>query len=150
MTQALAPLGSVGPLLVALVLISLGIGLPILIVLAIRLLWDRQLSLGRSRELDKLVWQLHRVASALEAAQQAANQTQQATAVPIQQPAVAQVATQRPAAAPAAQTVASPSAVVQAPVAVNLTSPAPAAPAPGAPAGTEQPTKAGVNSMFGF
>jgi hypothetical protein len=144
MTQALAPLGSVGPLLVALVLISLAIGLPILIVLAIRLLWDRQLSLGRSRELDKLVWQLHRVASALEAAQQAAT-------VPVQQTPVQAVA-QRPASAPVAQTAAPPAAAAQAPapVAVNPTSPAPANPAPGAPTGTEQPTKAGVNSMFGF
>ena len=64
MTQALAPLGSLGPLLVALILISLGIGLPIIVVLAIRFLWYRDMNIGRSRELDKLVWQLHRIASA--------------------------------------------------------------------------------------
>jgi hypothetical protein len=142
MTQALAPLGSLGPLLVALILVSLSVGLPILIVLAIRLLWDRQLSLGRSRELDKLVWQLHRVASALEAAQQAAT-------VPVQQTVPAQIVAQRPASASTVQTAASPSAAAQAPAAVNPTSPAPA-PAPGAPVGPDQPPKAGVNSMFGF
>src|SRR5882672_407538 len=63
MTQALGP---VGPLLYALILFSLGIGLPIIIVLAIRFLYYRHVYLGRSRELEKLVWQLHRIATALE------------------------------------------------------------------------------------
>jgi hypothetical protein len=35
-------------------------------VLSIRFLWDRNLNLGRSKELEKLIWQLHRIASALE------------------------------------------------------------------------------------
>ena len=58
MTQALGP---AGPLLYALILISLGIGLPIIVVLAIRFLWYRHMYIGRSRELDKLIWQLHRI-----------------------------------------------------------------------------------------
>ena len=63
MTQALGP---VGPFLYALILFSLGIGLPIITVLAIRFLYYRHVYLGRSRELDKLIWQLHRIATALE------------------------------------------------------------------------------------
>ena len=63
MTQALGP---VGPFLYAFILVSFGIGLPIIVVLAIRFLYYRHMSLGGSRELDKLVWQLHRIATALE------------------------------------------------------------------------------------
>jgi len=48
------------------VLATLAIGLPILVVLSIRFLWDRNLNLGRSKELEKLIWQLHRIASAME------------------------------------------------------------------------------------
>ncbi len=53
-------------LLVNIVLATLAIGLPIVLVLAIRFLWDRNLNLGRSKELEKLIWQLHRIASAME------------------------------------------------------------------------------------
>jgi hypothetical protein len=63
MTQSLTPLDS---LLVTFVLATLAIGLPILVVLLTRFLWDRNLNLGRSKELEKLIWQLHRIASALE------------------------------------------------------------------------------------
>src|SRR5271154_2458368 len=63
MNQSLA---SPDSLLVTIVLGTLAIGLPILFVLAIRFLWDRNLSLGRSKELEKLIWQLHRIASAME------------------------------------------------------------------------------------
>src|SRR5271170_597216 len=35
-------------------------------VLSIRFLWERSLNLGRSKELEKLIWQLHRIASAME------------------------------------------------------------------------------------
>jgi uncharacterized membrane protein len=162
MTQALAPLGSFGPLLVALILISLGIGLPILIVLGIRFLWYRDVAVGRSRELDKLVWQLHRIASALEnqqgspmAAYQPVQQYNTAPAV-AQAPAVASpapvqaapapVAQPMPAPAPAAQTVNAPAGA-----APPSTPPPPVPQAPGAP-GLEigHPQKAGVNSMFGF
>jgi hypothetical protein len=54
------------PLFVTIVLATLAIGLPILVVLSIRFLWDRNLNLGRSKELEKLIWQLHRIASAME------------------------------------------------------------------------------------
>ena len=63
MTQPLAPLDA---LLMTIVLATLAVGLPILVVLAIRFLWDRNLYLGRSKELEKLIWQLHRIASAME------------------------------------------------------------------------------------
>jgi len=45
---------------------TLAIGLPVVTVLLIRFLWDRKVNLGRSKDLDKLIWQLHRVASAME------------------------------------------------------------------------------------
>jgi hypothetical protein len=63
MTQSLTPVDS---LLFHIVLGTLAVGLPILVVLCIRFLWDRNLSLGRSKELEKLIWQLHRIASAME------------------------------------------------------------------------------------
>jgi hypothetical protein len=135
MTQALGALGAAGPLLVALILISLGIGLPIVVVLAVRFLWYRDMNIGRSRELDKLIWQLHRIASALE--------QQNVSPLPADQPATehsaasatAQRLTAAPAAKPTAQTPNTPSAAAQTPAA--------------APAAGETP-KAGVNSMFGF
>jgi hypothetical protein len=63
LTQSLTPLDS---LLFTVVLATLAIGLPILLVLSVRFLWDRNLNLGRSKELEKLIWQLHRIASAME------------------------------------------------------------------------------------
>ena len=63
MTQSLTPLDS---LLFTIVLGTLAIGLPVLVVLSIRFLWDRNLNLGRSKELEKLIWQLHRIATAME------------------------------------------------------------------------------------
>src|ERR1700739_1892574 len=63
MTQSLPPLDA---LLVTIVLATLAIGLPILVVLSIRFLWFRHVYLGRSKELEKLIWQLHRIASAME------------------------------------------------------------------------------------
>ena len=63
MTQSFTPLDS---LLFAVILVTLAVGLPILVVLSIRFLWDRNLNLGRSKELEKLIWQLHRIASAME------------------------------------------------------------------------------------
>jgi hypothetical protein len=63
MTQSPTPLDA---LLVTIVLTTLAIGLPILVVLSIRFLWDRRLHLGRSKEFEKLIWQLHRIASTLE------------------------------------------------------------------------------------
>jgi hypothetical protein len=61
-----ANVGSPESLLQLVVLGTLAIGLPIVFVLLIRFLWDRQMNLGRSKELEKLIWQLHRIASAME------------------------------------------------------------------------------------
>jgi hypothetical protein len=63
MTQSFTPLDL---LLITIVLATLAVGLPIFFVLAIRFLWDRNLTLGRSKELEKLIWQLHRIASTME------------------------------------------------------------------------------------
>ena len=63
MNQSFAPLDS---LLLTVVLVTLAVGLPILVVLSTHFLWDRKLNLGRSKELEKLIWQLHRIASAME------------------------------------------------------------------------------------
>ena len=57
---------SLNSLLLTIVLATLAIGLPILLFLSIRFLWDRSLHLGRSKELEKLIWQLHRIATAME------------------------------------------------------------------------------------
>jgi hypothetical protein len=57
---------SVNPLLITIVLATLAIGLPIVMVMSIRFLADRRVNLGRSKEVEKLIWQLHRIASALE------------------------------------------------------------------------------------
>ncbi|MGB2627430.1 MAG: hypothetical protein WAK20_11630 [Candidatus Acidiferrum sp.] len=63
MTQSFTSLDA---LLLSIVFGTLAIGLPIVFVLLIRFLWDRNLNLGRSKELEKLIWQLHRIASAME------------------------------------------------------------------------------------
>jgi hypothetical protein len=63
MSTSFTPLNA---LLFTIVLATLAVGLPIVLVLAVRFLLDRKLSLGRSKELEKLIWQLHRVASAME------------------------------------------------------------------------------------
>ena len=63
MSPSFTPLNS---LLFTIVLATLAVGLPLVLVLAVRFLLDRKLSLGRSKELEKLIWQLHRVASAME------------------------------------------------------------------------------------
>ena len=142
-------------LLVTIVLVALAIGLPILTALAIRFLWDRQLYLGRSKELEKLIWQLHRIASAME--------HQMNLSFPAVQPGTEEardlVYLQPTAAAPQAKAAAA--------------TPAGAVPATSQPAGqpvasAEQPAepgalpplvardpsvevpRAGVNSMFGL
>jgi hypothetical protein len=152
MTQSLAPLD---PLLVTIVLATLAIGLPILVVLSIRFLWDRNLNLGRSKELEKLIWQLHRIASALE--------HQMNLSFPAVQPGMEeprdlaylqQLGAQPTAATPS---VASPIAAaatpthqpgVQQPVTVAQQGSVPS-PVPREPS-VEAPRHAGVNSMFGF
>jgi hypothetical protein len=63
MTQSFTPIES---LFFNIILATLAVGLPIFFVLSIRFLWERNLILGRSKELEKLIWQLHRIASAME------------------------------------------------------------------------------------
>lgn len=62
-TDTLAPLMFLAMTVTMLLLVF---GAPVLIILAIRALWYRHVYIGRSAELEKLVWQLHRIASALE------------------------------------------------------------------------------------
>ena len=157
----------VDPLLITIVLCILALGLPIFLVLAIRFLWDRNLYLGRSKELEKLIWQLHRIASSLE--------QQMNVTFPAVQPGteeardlayLQQLRAQPTAANPSATTasVAIPSAVaatadatqavVQQPVVQQAVAP-PAAQQASVP-GLElrEPSvdapRAGVNSMFGL
>jgi hypothetical protein len=128
-------LGPLGPLLAAIVLVSLALGLPVVLVLLIRFLWQGQVPLGRSKELDKLVWQLHRIASSLEQERSLSFPAQQPGTAPPGVRVVAQQQQQPVAAAP----VTAPAATATAATAT-----------PGAP-GTEAPQHhAGVNSMFGF
>lgn len=155
MTQTIA---SADPLLVNIVLIILAIGLPILIVLSVRFLWDRNLNLGRSKELEKLIWQLHRIASALEHQMNLSfPAVQPGTEEPRDVAYLQSLASQpKPAApsvaTPSASALATPQPEVQQPV-----TPAPAAqqasvpvPVLQEPSAAEPPRRAGVNSMFGL
>ena len=157
MTQSLTPLDS---LLFNIILATLAIGLPILLVLCIRFLWDRNLNLGRSKELEKLIWQLHRIASAME--------HQMNLSFPAVQPGTEEprdlVYLQQLAAQPTTATpgVATPSASAAAPTPASNqpTVPQPVTPPPAAQqaslpalerrAPSSEAPRAGVNSMFGL
>jgi hypothetical protein len=142
LTQSLTQLDS---LLFTIVLATLAIGLPILVVLSIRFLWDRNLNLGRSKELEKLIWQLHRIASAME--------HQMNLSFPAVQPGTEEprdiAYSQQLGAQPTTATagVATPSAAAAAPTPAAQQASRPAlerrAPSSEAPRG-------GVNSMFGL
>jgi hypothetical protein len=150
MTEALTPFHS---LLFTIVLVTLAIGLPIFVVLAIRFLWDRNLYLGRSKELEKLIWQLHRIASAME--------HQMNLSFPAVQPgtegpsdlAYLQQSAVQPRAA--AQSVAVPSVAAKEPAEQHASSEQ-VAERPHFPQlmprdpSAEPPRHAGVNSMFGL
>jgi len=155
LTQSLGPLDA---LLFSIVLGTLAIGLPILMVLSIRFLWDRNLKLGRSKELEKLIWQLHRIASAME--------HQMNLSFPAVQPGteeardlayLRQLAAQPTAATTgvAAPSAAAPTAATDQPAAQQSGTPSPAAQQASVPAlerrdpSAEAP-RAGVNSMFGM
>jgi hypothetical protein len=156
MTQSLTPLEA---LLVTIVLATLAISLPILVVLAIRFLWDRNLNLGRSKELEKLIWQLHRIASALEHQMNLSfPAVQPGTEEPRDLAYLQQLGAQPSAASPS---VAAPSAAAATPathqpgvqqpattppVVQQASVPPPVLREPSA----ETPRRAGVNSMFGF
>jgi hypothetical protein len=154
-TQSFTPLDS---LLFTVVLATLAIGLPILLVLSIRFLWDRSLNLGRSKELEKLIWQLHRIASAME--------HQMNLSFPAVQPGTEEprdlAYLQQPAAEPATATpsVATPGAAASTPAMDQRAAQQPATSQPSiqqpSPAPLErrepsgEPRRAGVNSMFGI
>jgi hypothetical protein len=155
LTPSLTPLDS---LLFSIVLGTLAIGLPILMVLSIRFLWDRNLNLGRSKELEKLIWQLHRIASAME--------HQMSLSFPAVQPGteeardlayLRQLAAQPTAATPGvtAPRAAAPSPATDQPIAQQPVTPSPAAQQASVPAlERREPSvdapRAGVNSMFGM
>ena len=155
LTQSLTPLDS---LLLNIVLATLAVGLPILVALSIRFLWDRNLNLGRSKELEKLIWQLHRIASAMEHQMNLSfPPVEPGTEEPRDLAYLRQLAAQPTAAPPS---VATPSAAAPAPAAGQPTAqeavtPAPAAQQASLPAlerrdpSAEVP-RAGVNSMFGL
>jgi hypothetical protein len=142
LSQSFTPLES---LLFNIVLATLAIGLPILMVLSIRFLWERSLNLGRSKELEKLIWQLHRIASAME--------HQMNLSFPAVQPGteeardlayLQQVAVQPTAAAPNV-------VAASAGVAASTPSAEPTAlPALERREASAQDARAGVNSMFGL
>jgi hypothetical protein len=155
LTQSLTPLDS---LLFSIVLGTLAIGLPILMVLSVRFLWDRNLNLGRSKELEKLIWQLHRIASAME--------HRMNLSFPAVQPGteeardlayLRQLAAQPTTATPgvAAPSAAAPTSATVQPAAQQPVTPSPAAPQTSVPGlerrepSAEAP-RAGVNSMFGM
>jgi hypothetical protein len=156
MIQSLTPLDL---LLITIVFGTLAIGLPILILLSIRFLWDRNLNLGRSKELEKLIWQLHRIASAME--------HQMNLSFPAVQPGTEEprdlAYLQHLGAQPTAATlsVATPDAPAATPASHPLGVEQPVTPPPAAQqasvpppvsrvAPAETPRRAGVNSMFGF
>src|SRR6202008_3367646 len=137
LTQSLTPLDS---LLLNIVLATLAIGLPILVVLSIRFLWDRNLNLGRSKELEKLIWQLHRIASAME---------QQMKQPATQPPSTTHNAADITEAPVPATPVTHPVCVEQPGTPLAATQPASASQtAPREP--SAQGERHGVNSMFGF
>ena len=156
MTTSPTPLD---PLLVTIVLATLAVSLPILVVLSIRFLWDRNLNLGRSKELEKLIWQLHRIASALEHQMNLSfPAVQPGTEEPrdlayLQQLAAQPTATTPSVAGPsvAAATPATDQPGVKQPVAPQpVTQQASVPPAVPREPSAETPRRAGVNSMFGF
>jgi hypothetical protein len=157
LTQSFTPLDS---LLFKIVLATLAIGLPILVVLSIRFLWDRNLNLGRSKELEKLIWQLHRIASAMEhqmnlsfpAVQPGTEEPRDLAYLqqPPAQPTTATPSVVTPSAATVAPTPATDQPTVEQPV-----TPPPAAQQASLPAlerraPSGEASRAGVNSMFGL
>jgi hypothetical protein len=143
--QSLTPLDS---LLFRIVLATLAIGLPILVVLSIRFLWDRNLNLGRSKELEKLIWQLHRIASAMEHQMNLSfPAVQPGTEEPRDLAYLQQLAAQPTAAAPG---LATPSAAAAAPTPAAADQPAAQQPALERRAPSAEAPRAGVNSMFGL
>ena len=147
-------------LLVTIVLATLAIGLPIVLVLSIRFLLDRNLNLGRSKELEKLIWQLHRIASAMEQQMNlSSSATQPATQKPRDVAPLLQPATQPPVtmqSVTASTAAAAPASPATHPVRAEQpeSPPAAAQPASVSQTATREPSaqgeRHGVNSMFGL
>ncbi len=144
--------------LLTIVLATLAIGLPILLVLSIRFLWDRNLSLGRSKELEKLIWQLHRIASAMEHQMKLSfPPVQPGTEEPRDLAYLQQLPAQPIEATPGAATprAAAATAAAGQPAEQQPVTPPPAAQPAALPAlerrePSAQAPRAGVNSMFGM
>ena len=155
MTQSFTPLDS---LLFNIILATLAIGLPILMVLSIRFLWDRNLNLGRSKELEKLIWQLHRIASVMEHQMNLSfPAVQPGTKEPRDLAYLQQLAAQPNAATPsdatpsaAAPTPATDQPTVQPPVTPPPADQQASLPALERRAPSAEAPRAGVNSMFGL
>jgi hypothetical protein len=161
MTPSISSLDS---LLITIVLATLAIGLPILLVLSFRFLWDRSLNLGRSKELEKLIWQLHRIASAMEHQLNLAfPAVQPGTEEPRDLAYLQQLPAQPAAATPSAPTravaaasspAAAQSAAQQPPAHQPANPPPDAQQQPLPPLERREPSvespRAGVNSMFGI
>jgi outer membrane biosynthesis protein TonB len=158
MPQTLTPFNS---LLMTIVLFTLAIGLPFLLVLAIRFLWDRHLYLGRSKELEKLIWQLHRIASAMEHQMNLSFPTvQPGTEEPsdlayLKQPAAPAKAPAQPVAESVVIPSAAPSTAKEPAEQQPASSEQPAQQSPFPPLvprdpSDDLPRRAGVNSMFGL
>ena len=154
MTQSPA---SPDALLITIVLATLAIGLPILVVLSIRFLLDRNLNLGRSKELEKLIWQLHRIASALEHQLNLSLPTVQPGTeeprdlaylqqLPIQPRTGTPSVAPPSAGAPATDQTDVPRPATLPPTAEQVSAPLPAL----QESSSEAPRRAGVNSMFGL
>jgi hypothetical protein len=169
MTQSLTPFD---PLLVNIVLGTLAIGLPIVMVLAIRFLWDRNLNVAPSKQFEKLIWQLHRIASALEhqmnlsfpAVQPGTEEAHdlaylERTVVPSNASTQSVASANAAAAGAPARSGAAPSTApvsVKPPVTPQPVTPQPAAQQASVPPSVPRevtddvPRRAGVNSMFGL
>jgi len=154
MTQSFTALDS---LFFTIVLATLAIGLPIIVVLSIRFLWDRNLNLGRSKELEKLIWQLHRIASAMEHQMNLSfPAVQPGTEEPSDLAYLQQLAAQTKTAIQSAATASTAAPATQEPAAQQPVTPEQAAQqAPFPPLvprepSAEAPRHGGVNSMFGF
>ena len=148
MTPSSVPSDSV---LMNVILATLAIGLPVVMVLLIRFLWDRNVNLGRSKDLDKLIWQLHRIASAMEHQMKLSfPPVQPGTEEPRDLAYLKQIAVEPSAPLPAtsvAPTGADSLSQPQAPT-PQTTEPVPETLPPLQVTSSETPKRAGVNSMF--
>jgi len=140
--------------LVTIILGTLALGLLVTMVLLIRFLWDRNVNLGKSKDLDKLIWQLHRIASAMEHQNNLSfPPVQPGTEEPRDLAYLRPIAVEsRRAAAPAAtvEPVTQPVTQKQAPSPAVGTEQAPAPHPARTETTSDTPQRAGVNSMFGL